>query len=222
MSNRDRNPNGGRTDRIGFLIVEDLAANSRGDEPTSTPAAPSAPVLKSNNEQFLLLSTNISSPTTKYPSAEARNEDARKPYNDSMRSHSNPVLSIPSLCFARANYLFPTYAISSGRDYLNRSSVELEPMEEPSLKTFAYKPVARKVRPVPSVLPEEYRIARRPHPDPLRDMPVLPTIPVPFKPTGKLTKERLEALDLDPDGFLWPQEKMLVVNLLMAQQGVFA
>ena len=32
----------------------------------------------------------------------------------------------------------------------------------------------------------------------------------------------MDALDLDPDRFLWPQERMLVVNLLMGQQEAFA
>ena len=46
-------------------------------------------------------------------------------------------------------------------------------------------------------------------------------MPTPFRPVGRLTSERLDALDLDPDGFLWPEEKRLVANLIMAQEQVF-
>ena len=38
----------------------------------------------------------------------------------------------------------------------------------------AYKKVANKVRPVPATLPEQFRIVRHTHPDPLEGLPVLP------------------------------------------------
>ncbi|KAL5478645.1 hypothetical protein ACEPAI_1922 [Sanghuangporus weigelae] len=60
-----------------------------------------------------------------------------------------------------------------------------------------YKRVAQKVRPIPGKLK-------------------------PFTPTGKLTHERLEALKIDENQFLWPEEKLLVVNLLMLQEGALA
>ena len=87
---------------------------------------------------------------------------------------------------------------------------------------YAYKRVAQKVRPVPGVLPKEFRIIRRRHPNPLADLPKIPTNPRPFEPTGRLTQERIEALKIDEDTFLWPEEKLLVVNLLMLQEGALA
>lgn len=87
---------------------------------------------------------------------------------------------------------------------------------------LAYKLVAKKVRPVPGVTPEEFRIIRRFHPDPLDGMPELHPHPVPFTPTGRLTEERYRELNIDPDNFLWPEEHKLVVNLLMLQNQALA
>lgn len=87
---------------------------------------------------------------------------------------------------------------------------------------LAYKKVAQKVRPVPGVLPEEFRIVRRKHPDPLRTMLPVPTQPRPFVPTRKLTKERIDALGIDKNEFLWPEEQALVVNLVMNQEDALA
>jgi hypothetical protein len=41
--------------------------------------------------------------------------------------------------------------------------------------TKKYKPVARKIRPVATELPERYRIVRNIKGDPLKDLPALPT-----------------------------------------------
>lgn len=79
-----------------------------------------------------------------------------------------------------------------------------------------------KVRPVPGVLPEKYRIVRRKHPDPLRNMIPIPTKPTPFIPTPKLTQERLDALGINENKFLWPEECALVINLLMNQEKALA
>ena len=56
----------------------------------------------------------------------------------------------------------------------------------------------------------------------LCSLPDVPKVPIPFKPVGKLMKERVEALSLNPDEFLWPDEEKLVMNLLMLQEGMFA
>lgn len=87
---------------------------------------------------------------------------------------------------------------------------------------YAYKKVANKVRPVPATLPEEFRIVRYPHPDPLDGLPVLPTHPPPFSPTERFTQERREAMDLDPEGFLTEQEIRLCEWLIGHHPKVFA
>ncbi|EJC97575.1 uncharacterized protein FOMMEDRAFT_54537, partial [Fomitiporia mediterranea MF3/22] len=85
-----------------------------------------------------------------------------------------------------------------------------------------YKKVAKKVRPVAGTLPEEFRIVRRKHPDPLKDMPELPLHPKPFVPTHRFTQERMEALDIDPCNFLWPEERQLLINLISMHEDAFA
>ena len=56
----------------------------------------------------------------------------------------------------------------------------------------------------------------------IANLPKIPTNPRPFEPTGRLTQERIEALRIDDNDFLWPEEKLLVVNLLMLQEGALA
>lgn len=86
-----------------------------------------------------------------------------------------------------------------------------------------YKPVAVKVRPVKTSLPEEYRVERNIIGDPLKDMPVLPTHPPKFTPGTRYTQERKEVIDKNHDeGFLWPQEMDLVHHLMKEQEEAFA
>lgn len=87
---------------------------------------------------------------------------------------------------------------------------------------FAYKPVSKKVRPVPGTLPEEFRIIRLRPGDPLADMPRLPFNPPEFTPGKRYTQERYEAANIDPFDFLWPEEKKLVHWMIKAQEDGFA
>ena len=79
---------------------------------------------------------------------------------------------------------------------------------------FKYKPVNKKVRPVPATLPEEYRTIQRIPEDPLLTLPPLPTHPPDFEPGEHLTLEHLEELNLNPKNFLWPEELKLVQHVL--------
>jgi len=54
---------------------------------------------------------------------------------------------------------------------------------------FKYKPVAKKIKPVPAMLPEEFRTTRKIISDPLADMPKLSPHPIDFAPTGCYDKE---------------------------------
>jgi len=83
-----------------------------------------------------------------------------------------------------------------------------------SIVSFAYKKVAKKVRPVPATLPEDFRCIRHIPINPLLSLPSLPTTPPDFSPGSRLTQERLEALQLDKDNFLWPQELKLLHHVL--------
>ena len=91
-----------------------------------------------------------------------------------------------------------------------------------TMTSAAYKKVANKVRPVPTTLPEEFRIVRRAHPNPLENMPVLPTHPPEFSPGRRFTRERYDALDIDPTGFLWPEERKLAYEFIKLHEECFA
>ena len=84
----------------------------------------------------------------------------------------------------------------------------------PIQDVLMYKKVANKVRPVPTTLPERYRVVRRRPEDPLLSLPVLPTHPPCFTPGTRLTAEQLDKLQLNKDGFLWPDELRLLHHVL--------
>jgi len=79
---------------------------------------------------------------------------------------------------------------------------------------FKYKTVDKKVRPVPTTLPEEFRTIHRIPEDPLLMLPPLPTHLPDFTPGKRLTQEHLNELNLNSDSFLWPKELKLVTHVL--------
>ena len=86
-----------------------------------------------------------------------------------------------------------------------------------------YKPVARKVRPVATQLPERYRIVRNITGDPLERLPQLPTRPAPFEPVGRYTEERMRIIEgVHSDDFLWPEERKLMHRFMMLHEDGFA
>jgi hypothetical protein len=66
--------------------------------------------------------------------------------------------------------------------------------------------------------PEEFRIIRNITGDPLNDIPVLPTHPPDFVPGLQYMQERHNKLQLNPDGFLWPEEEKLAHHLVREQE----
>jgi hypothetical protein len=85
-----------------------------------------------------------------------------------------------------------------------------------------YKPAAKRVHPIPTTLPEQYRIRRRPIPDPLAGLPTLPTNPPIFVPGARYTQERKDATNLNKTGFLWPEEEKLAHETIRLQEDTFA
>lgn len=73
----------------------------------------------------------------------------------------------------------------------------------------AYKRVDKKVKPVPGIFPEDARVIRQFPEDPLKSLSSLPTSPPTFSPSERLTQERLDALNINADGMLWPEEVKL-------------
>lgn len=91
----------------------------------------------------------------------------------------------------------------------------------PAVSAFAYKRVANKTRPVATTLPEDFRIVRRDHPNPLASLSPLPTHPPNFAPTARITQERRDQMELGKD-FLLPEEIKLVEWILCTHDTAFA
>jgi len=87
------------------------------------------------------------------------------------------------------------------------------PPVDPAL-VLKYKTVDKKVQPVPATMPEEFRTICHIPEDPLLMLPPLPTHPPDFTPGERLMQEHLDKLDLNSDGFLWPEELKLVIHIL--------
>jgi hypothetical protein len=86
-----------------------------------------------------------------------------------------------------------------------------------------YKPIAKKVCPVIGELPEKFRIERKIIGNPLDDLPVLNPNPPPFIPTGHYTLEQQDQLNKNHSGsFLWPVERDLMRNFMLAHDSGFA
>ena len=86
--------------------------------------------------------------------------------------------------------------------------------DHPTSVLAAYKKVAKKVKPVPASLPEDFRTIRRIPSDPLLSLPPLPTHPPTFTPGSRLSQERLDDLQLNRYDFLWPEELKLLHHIL--------
>jgi len=91
----------------------------------------------------------------------------------------------------------------------------------PFVSSLLYKKVANKVKPVATTLPENFRIIRRHHPDPLAGMLPLPVCPPDFVPKGRFTRERRDQMALGK-GLLWPEEVKLAEWIIGAHDTAFA
>ncbi len=92
----------------------------------------------------------------------------------------------------------------------------------PPAESFAYKKVENRVKPVSTTLPEHFRIERRTPSDPLAEIPILPHHPPEFSPGARYTAERKEAMNVNPDGFLLPDEEKLVHHIIREHEPGFA
>jgi hypothetical protein len=85
-----------------------------------------------------------------------------------------------------------------------------------------YKPVAKNVCPVIGELPEKFCIECKIIGNPLDNLPVLNLNPPPFIPTDHYTLERRDQLDKNhPGNFLWPAERDLMHNFMLAHDSGF-
>jgi hypothetical protein len=90
-----------------------------------------------------------------------------------------------------------------------------------SCHTLVYKPVAKKVRTVPTTMPAEYRVVRQLPEDPLAGTPELPTHLPEFIPGLHFTCDHANKLDLDPANWLWPEELKLIRWLVRVHECTF-
>ncbi|KAK4699429.1 hypothetical protein P7C70_g6832, partial [Phenoliferia sp. Uapishka_3] len=86
-----------------------------------------------------------------------------------------------------------------------------------------YKPVGKKVLPIPIALPTTDNpplrrppLSRNPY-----QTPLTPYMPL-FEPGGKLTEERLALMDFGPEGWLSGDERNLILNVLRLQEKALA
>ena len=82
-----------------------------------------------------------------------------------------------------------------------------------------YKPVDRKVRPVPTTLPENQKSRRSFPENPLKNLREVQLFPPEFAPTQKMTRERMEGLKINESGYLWPEEEKLLRHVLCSKRG---
>ena len=97
-----------------------------------------------------------------------------------------------------------------------------KPEQRSVIKSYVYKKVANRIKPVATMLPEEFRIVRKVPSDPLAELPVLPVQPPEFTPGTRYTQERKEAMPANVNGFLWPEEEKLVHYLIKVHEAAFA
>src|SRR5271168_1440833 len=135
----------------------------------------------------------------------------------------NPRLYTNANTMATNKHLYyhsrPPTTISPSQSDNNKEAQEAETFL--SLKK-KYKPVALKVKPVIGELPAKFRIIRDIKGDPLATLPVLPTNPPKFEPTGRYTQEQKDLFDKAHPHFLLPAERDLLHYFMMAHQDGFA
>jgi hypothetical protein len=201
----------GRNRGEGFLRFDDLQA-SQGDPYTSyiTPPEYSFPSCK--GAQFFHLSA---SSREIHKTCETRTSHSHQP----LLTSESPSVSVLSYSRSPSNplshpHLLAHYAhLSSTHSVLDREAINafLSAYSYDHLcHALVYKPVAKKVRTVPTTMPAEYRVVCQLPEDPLAGMPELPTHLPEFIPGSRFTCDRANKLDLDPANWLWPEELKLM------------
>jgi transposase InsO family protein len=85
-----------------------------------------------------------------------------------------------------------------------------------------YKRVDKRITPVSTAFPQSATVTRTMPRDPLDTLPELPTRPPLFVPSERLTQERLDSMDINDVGFLWPEEEKLFQQILLLNDRTLA
>jgi len=190
----------------------------------SIDAAPSPPTSPPDFTTYML---SVSGPIIPTPSrlfiAEGLND-----YSISTYYHAQPMVSAQ----IAENECFLTHTlvhVKSNRTFLDTLSTFLSPHSTPSTGAdsdahmFKYKPVIKKVKSVPTTLPEEFRMTRKIVGDPLADMPSLSPYPPDFTPTGRYDEAVRDIIDVNhPGSFLLPEGRKLLHHFMMVFERGFA
>jgi len=129
--------------------------------------------------------------------------------------------TLHSLAIPNAQYSVHYAHLTSMDSVLDRASINAFNSIytfNPTCHMLVYKPVAKKVRTVPTAMPAEYRVVHQLPTDPLAGLPPLPSHPPEFCPGTHFTCECADKLDLDPAKWLWPEELKLVQWLVCAHK----
>lgn len=110
---------------------------------------------------------------------------------------------------------------------LSEEGGEESALQDTAQQVFAarkYKKVADRVKPLLTDLPDQFRIVRREHPDPLADLPEVPEKAPPFSPGQRFTQERYDEMraQLIEEGFLWEDEIDIVLHMVFVHEMGFA
>jgi len=163
----------GRNGGEGFLRFDDPQA-LRGDPYTSYITPPEYSFPSRKGAQFFHLSASSRE------ICESRTSCLHQP----LLTSDSPSVSILSYSCSPSNplshpHLSAHYAhLSSTRSVLDREAINAflsAYSYDHSRHALVYKPVAKKVRTVPTTMPAEYRVVRQLPEDPLAGMPELPT-----------------------------------------------
>ncbi|MFF0905755.1 hypothetical protein ACFYE3_19025, partial [Kocuria sp. CPCC 205293] len=86
-----------------------------------------------------------------------------------------------------------------------------------------YKPVAKKIRPINEPIPQTLNPPLQ-RPPLSRDPYKTPLTPNPpeFKPTARITEERLKVVNFVPEGWLWEEELKLFKHLIIIREKAIA
>ena len=86
----------------------------------------------------------------------------------------------------------------------------------------AYKPVDKRVTPISGTFPQDAIVHRKfPH-NPLEGLPILSRNPPDFMPTKRITADRLKLININGEGFLWPEEEKLFTQVMVLNEAALA
>jgi hypothetical protein len=105
---------------------------------------------------------------------------------------------------------------------MSKNWLEAQKEDQENAKMAKYKTVDRKINPAPGITPESAKTLRKFPENPLDSLPVIPLVPPPFRDGRRVTKNRLDKLNLNADGFLTPEELRIFEYILLVNENSIA